>query len=644
MAWRRGAADRGASMDPDRHQEIARCLFRESNDALFLFDPADNRVVDANPAAQRLTDMDKAELCALRVFDLFRSPEADDLAPLIDAYRRTGFFHSREDYELRRAGGLPPLPVNLSVSRIHTRPDPLGLVVARDISERRAAQAALDRVFRLAPDLIGVARGGRFEKLNPAWEAALGTPADALLATPTAALVHPDDPDAFAPIADGQARELENRLRHHDGTDRWIAWRAVGDAGAVVAVGRDLTDRHRAAEEARRADRLQRATLAAEAASAAKSQFLASISHEIRTPMTAILGFTELLLEDPRLASAVPERAEDLRTIRQSGLHLLALINDLLDLSEIEAGKLRVIPGPCSPASLAAEVAASLRGRAEAKGLALGVEFKGAVPEAIATDAGRLRQILINLVGNAVKFTAEGSVTLRLGPGGPGPGGPSLRFDVVDTGVGVGPEELGRLFEPFYRGAAGTADAPGGTGLGLAISRRLAEALGGTISVQSTPGLGSTFGLTLPLGPPTAPPGTDPPRPPAPASLAGRILLAEDNEAVRRVVTLRLQAAGATVVVARHGREALDLALAARETPSPFDAILMDMQMPVLDGYEATRQLRAAGLTTPIVALTAYAMAEDREECLRFGCDDHVSKPVDWEQLSRVLGRLLGRR
>jgi len=631
-------------MDPDRHQEIARCLFRESNDALFLFDPADNRVVDVNPAAQRLTDMDKAELCALKVFDLFRGPEADDLGPLIDAYRRTGFFHSREDYELRRAGPLAPLPVNLSVSRIHTRPDPMGLVVARDISERKAAQDALDRVFRLAPDLLCVARDGRFQKLNPAWEIALGYPTDSLLNMPTADLVYPGDPDALAPIADGETRESENRLRHRDGTDRWIAWRAVGDAGSVVAVGRDLTDRRRAQEESDRADRLERAKLAAEAASLAKSQFLASISHEIRTPMTAILGFTELLLEDPGLAAAVPERAEDLRTIRQSGLHLLDLINDLLDLSEIEAGKLRVISGPCSPASLAAEVAASLRGRAEAKGLALGVEFKGAVPEAIATDAVRLRQILINLVGNAVKFTREGSVTLRLGPGGTGPGGPTLRFDVVDTGVGVGPEGLKHLFEPFYRGDAGIADAPGGTGLGLAISRRLAEALGGTILVQSTPGVGSTFGLVLPIGPPTPALGTDPPRPAAPIKLAGLVLLAEDNEAVRRVVTLRLQAAGATVVAARHGREALDLALAAREAGSPFDAILMDMQMPVLDGYEATRQLRAAGLTTPIVALTAYAMAEDREECLRFGCDDHVSKPVDWDQLSRVLGRLLGRR
>jgi PAS domain S-box-containing protein len=396
------------------------------------------------------------------------------------------------------------------------------------------------------------------------------------------------------------------------------------------------------------------ARAAAEAANRAKSEFLANMSHEIRTPMTAILGFAEVLLQDLQQ----PDMLEAAKTIQRNGKHLLGIINDVLDLSKIEAGKLRVEQIQCSPHQIVAEVASLMRVRADAKGLPLVVECCGPTPETITTDPTRLRQILVNLISNAIKFTAAGSVrvvTRLVEDGGPDA---RLRFDVIDTGIGITPEQTGRLFDPFTQGDTSTSRQFGGSGLGLAISRQLARLLGGEITVTSTPGAGSTFSLTIAAGPLR---GMRLVEHPGEAAAAGkpsqrtaarsqlkldcRILLAEDGPDNQRLISLLLRRAGADVTIAPNGQEALEKALAGsagresgrRNRCDPFDVILMDMQMPLMDGYEATRRLRAAGYAGPIIALTAHAMSDDRQKCVDAGCDDYLPKPIDRQRLLKMV-------
>ncbi|HEY2155461.1 MAG TPA: PAS domain S-box protein, partial [Isosphaeraceae bacterium] len=648
-----------------RHQEIALCLFRESNDALFIFDSKDHRVLDVNPAALRLTGFEKEAACALRLHDLFAGAEPSNLSRLVDAYRRTGFYHSREGYYLSRQSG-EPIPVNVSVSRIHTTPEPMGLVVARDITDRVRAQEALRESEARYRGLVesakviiwSVSTEGRIESLNPAFEAITGWACSDWIGRPFAELIWPEDlpvaNESFVRTLGGESLppyELRVRSAAEGALVIEIlsaALRSHAGRTEVAGIARDVTERKRAEEAMQRAEEMRRAKEAAETADRAKGEFLGHISHEIRTPMTAILGFTDVLLEDERVR-ALPDRLlNGLETIKQSGNHLLNLINDILDLTKIEAGRLRINRGPCSPAKIAGDVVASMRPRADAKGLTLALESDPDVPTTIQTDAVRLRQILINLLSNAIKFTHSGGIQLQIRPDRGSEAAPTLQFAVIDTGIGMSETDVRRLFEPFYSSDAGTA-AESGAGLGLAISRRLANLIGGVIDVRSRSGEGSRFTLTLPAGAmgPSDPPSSEaaPPvesdsgvsSPPPRLAIGGRVLLAEDNEAIRHFLALRLQQRGTEVAVASNGREAVDLALAAQEAGRPFDWILMDVQMPVLDGYEATRELRDRDYRRPIIALTAYATEENREECLGFGCDDHLTKPVDWDRLVSVL-------
>ncbi len=274
--------------------------------------------------------------------------------------------------------------------------------------------------------------------------------------------------------------------------------------------------------------------------------------------------------------------------------------------------------------------------RAEAKGIQLTVSYDGPLPERIRSDATRLRQILINLVGNAVKFTETGAVRLEAGLRTGGDRGGQLEIRVKDTGIGIAPEQMELLFTPFSQADTSPARIFGGSGLGLAISRRLAEMLGGTIVVESELGQGSCFTLRVATGElegvrlVDAPAAHAPPADPRPTpNLDCRVLLAEDGVDNRRLISLLLKKSGAEVHLAEHGRAAVDLALRADQEGRAFDVILMDMQMPILDGYEATRRLRSAGYGGPIIALTAHAMIDDRQRCLDAGCNDYVSKPVD---------------
>ncbi len=309
----------------------------------------------------------------------------------------------------------------------------------------------------------------------------------------------------------------------------------------------------------------------------------------------------------------------------------------------------------CSPCSIVGEVASLMRARAIAKNLSLQVEFAGPIPETIHTDPTRLRQILINLLGNSVKFTRTGGVRLVVRMMDPldGPN-PHIGFDVIDTGVGMTPEQRTTIFKPFSQADTSMTRRFGGTGLGLTISRRLAQMLGGDIFCETEPGKGSSFLVVVETGPLAGIRMLDASdeavrtKAEGPAKvetaktrLSGRVLLAEDGPDNQRLIAFLLRQRGATVEVAENGQVALEKALQARDAGQPFDCILMDMQMPVLDGYGATRQLRESGCRQPIVALTAHAMRGDRERCLEAGCDDYLAKPIDRAELIRQMARYL---
>ena len=549
-------------------------------------------------------------------------------------------------------------------------------------------------------------------------------------------------PEGFAVLVSEvehqEPRERHWTLRCRDGGSirASIATTAVKDAAGrttgYLFIARDVTRELNALKE------LQDAKRIAEEANETKSQFVANISHEIRTPMTAILGYADLL-EDEDLDPG--SRLEHVRTIRRNGDHLLAIINDILDMERINSGKLPIEIADTPMPELVREVVDLMRVRANAKGLSIEVRAESGVPRRMRTDAMRVRQILVNLVGNAIKFTEEGGIVLTFLER-EGAGGRSLCIQVADTGIGIRAEQLDRLFEPFTQADSTSTRRHGGSGLGLAISRRLARLLGGDLECRSIPGDGSIFTLKLPLegasqtfAPRTlefAPSSQDsrerplntsadqplrslegaaalpaqesperlerPARPerresptpiagepkpashprrrgleallddlieeettdvhspridtrseaaePAPvplrlpatparasAELQGcRVLLVEDAPDTRRLLSLHLSRAGADVISCEDGQQAVDR-LAREGMDRACEIVLMDMQMPGLDGYEATRQLRALGFRRPIVALTAHASTTDREKCLACGCDDYASKPIDAKAL-----------
>jgi len=413
-------------------------------------------------------------------------------------------------------------------------------------------------------------------------------------------------------------------------------------AQANESLREEISERRRAEEQMRLA-RDQ-----AEAASVAKSQFLANMSHEIRTPMTAILGYADLLDTDKELARDPARVADAVHAIRGNANHLMVIINDILDMSKIEAGRMTVERIDTSPAQIIEDVAALIQPRAKDKGIAVEVHYDSPIPERIQSDPTRLRQILLNLTGNAIKFTEVGSVSIHADCE---PGRRIMSFRVRDTGVGMTVEQRDLIarFDAFSQADTSTTRRFGGTGLGLRISNSLALLLGGRIEVESEAGRGSTFTVRIATGDlggvPMVDPesgafsgeprsgrldhGVEPTR--RPRVLDGlRILLVEDGRDNQRLISYHLEKAGAQVEVAKNGRVAVERLLGPGVAP---DLVLMDMQMPELDGYGATRRLRAAGSSLPVIALTAHAMAGDREKCLEAGCDDYLTKPIDRAKL-----------
>ncbi|MFG6433539.1 hybrid sensor histidine kinase/response regulator [Roseateles sp. LYH14W] len=512
----------------------------------------------------------------------------------------------------------------------------------RDRQLEGIVETAMDAVITIGADQrirVFNAAASRIFRL-PA-EAALGQRLDRFL--PAAARAgHEAHVQSFARDGATAAHRM-GRLRQLSGVradgsefpiEASIARHGEGQAVLMTAIVRDISDQ-RAAEQARQAQ------LAAEAASQAKSVFLANMSHEIRTPMNAVLGFTDLALR----TALTPLQSGYLSKARVAGETLLGLIDDILDLSKIEAGKLELEQAEFELDALAQALQVIVGQRSEAKGLKLQVTLRGAPPGAVVGDLQRLRQVLINLAGNAVKFTAAGEVTVDMHCTPVDATSLKLQCRVVDTGIGMTAEQMQRLFQPFSQGDAAMSRRFGGTGLGLAISRQLVELMGGSIAVNSTPGQGSSFHFTVRLG--RSDRSLAPmPAPPVAAEqallrLAGRrVLLVEDNE-VNQVLAGELlrSVAGVALDIAGSGAEAI--AAIARER---YELVLMDVQMPGMDGYETVRRLRAdpANRLLPVIAMTAHASDSDRRDCLAAGMNDFVTKPVHPDLLFRVMARWLG--
>ncbi len=512
--------------------------------------------------------------------------------------------------------------------------------LSRQALELRNADARMAAILDHMPDLAWMKdTEGRFTAVNRAFATAKGFADPREMLGKSDLDVHPPDlalsyraNDAEV-MASRETRRIEEQHAHADGSIRLIETikTALIDANGHVAgtagIARDITER-RQAESDREARR------AAEIASEAKSAFLANMSHEIRTPMNAIIGMSHVLLQ-----SGLDEPHRDrVQKINSAATSLLGIINDILDFSKIEAGHLELESIPFDLREVLDGVADIIGMSAQAKGLALRIELPPGLPTALVGDPSRLRQVLLNLGQNAVKFTERGSVTFTVQVFERDEAAAHLRFEVKDTGIGMPGNVQQQLFRPFTQGDASTSRRYGGTGLGLTISHRLVRLMGGDIDLESTPGQGSRFGFDLyfalqheSLVKQVAPPPADP------SVLRGaHVLLVEDNLVNLEIAEMLLHDAGVTVATASNGQEALEML--ARER---FDGVLMDCQMPVLDGYEATRELRRQPQLRdlPVIAMTANALIGDREKALAAGMNDHIVKPIVIDEMYETLAR-----
>lgn len=509
--------------------------------------------------------------------------------------------------------------------------------------ERKRAEVELERFFNLSIDMLCIAGfDGYFKRLNSAWERTLGYSVGELTSRPFIEFVHPDDRAAtlaeVQKVTTGENTiSFENRYRARDGSWRWMLWNATPfeQDQVIYAAARDITERKRAEEN------IQALQAEAEKANRAKSDFLARMSHEIRTPLNVVIGMGDVL----ERTTLNTEQRQYVRVFQRAGNDLLTLINDILDLSKVESGRITLEEIDFDLAEVVDAVIEMMAVRAKGKGIRIEHETAPSVPARVAGDPDRLRQVLINLLDNACKFTAKGQVVLRVErePGNSNPGG--LLFSVSDTGIGIPPDKLELIFDAFTQADVSTTRRFGGTGLGLAISKRLVELMNGRIWAESEPGAGATFKFTANFGiagpAPENAPGGFQPRAAAPSVPAGilRILVADDSEENRFLVAQYLKDLGSRLEFAEDGQSAVEKFISGA-----WDLVLMDLQMPVMDGYEATSRIRAwekeqKRASTPIIALTASALDRDLQQAIEAGCTACLRKPVRLPTLLDAIGK-----
>ncbi len=617
---------------------------------LAVLSRADGTVRYANTRAGRLMGVDAAGLVGRPLPRGSIAPR--DLIHMLRRLARDGFVDDHEAC-MTAAGGRRFWGL-VSLIPIDQDGEPAVLAACNDITARKTAETALQDQLALHQTVIDTIPNAIFHRdtegrhlgCNQAFADMAGRPRDAIIGATLAdlggdgmLLSRAEETDRD--LVEGRVRQqvFDLTFRHPDGQVLSVvvhkaAFRnAQGRVAGVVGAVTDISERVAFEHE------LTRAKDAAEAASRAKSEFLAVISHEIRTPMNGILGMAHLLLD-----TALDAHQRDyVGTIHSSGEALLTILNDILEFSRLEAGRVEVAAEPFGLGRALDDVLALMEPRAEEKGIGLRLEVAAGVPDALVGDAGRLRQILLNLVGNAVKFTEAGGVVVSVGVQGRAGTTVDLRFEVADTGVGIPGEARARLFQSFSQADSSISRRFGGTGLGLAICKRLVELMGGAIGMESEEGRGSRFWFVLPLAPvPSAPMPEDACSAPVPAMRALAVLLAEDNPVNEKVATVLLERAGHVVTAVRDGRRAVEAAATGR-----FDLVLMDVHMPEMDGFEATRHIRAlagAPARVPIIAMTANVLAGDEERCLAAGMDDYIGKPFKPGELLEKLAKWAERR
>jgi two-component system sensor histidine kinase/response regulator len=509
--------------------------------------------------------------------------------------------------------------------------------------EHKRTEEELATLFRTSRDMLCIADfEGYLLRVNPAWARTLGYTEEELTSTPYMDFVHPDDRDSTGATAESvsggtSALLFENRYRHKDGSYRWLSWNStpVEKDGLIYCTVRDVTEQKRVAAE------LKHAREAADSANLAKSDFLANMSHEIRTPMNAVIGMTELLQDTP-LSS---DQREYVHTLQDAAESLLAVISDILDFSKIEAGMLELSPVTFDLREALENTLRTLGVRAHEKGLELVCEVGAEVPETLVGDAPRLRQVVLNLVGNAIKFTDHGEVLLQVETTETVRGETTLRFEVADTGIGIPSDKQDLIFEAFAQADGSTTREYGGTGLGLAIAARLVRMMGGSVSVDSQPGRGSRFVFTARFG--VAPPDATRSRTVTPESLRGlRVLVVDDNATNRRILTEMLTRWDMVPKAVSGGQAALEELEKAAGTGAPYPLVLLDGNMPGMDGFAVAEQIKerdqVAGAS--IMMLTSSARPGDRARCLELGVASYVSKPIKRSDLFDTITDVLASR
>ena len=612
----------------------------------------DGIITEFNASAERIFGWRRDEIVGRCVTVLLperhRSPERG-LLHVLGRGSLDGIATSTETFGVRKDGSLVPVRGAMGHARLGNQD--LFVCFVTDISERRAMESALQASEQQFRSLIGNIPGISYRsKLNGDWpmvfisdavERVTGYPARDFLGEPPrrvfGALIHAEDrvrvaKDTGAALREGRPYLVEYRLLHADGSVRWLWENGTtvcdehGDVQWLDGVILDITER-RQMEEA-----LRDAKEKAEQAAAARATFVANMSHEIRTPMNSILGFTDVLL-DGELNGA---QRRHLDTIRSAGRALLRLLNEILDTAKLEKGAVELEQNDYNLLSLIDELSSTLAANARAKGLHLDIHYDPALPTGLRGDELRMRQVLTNLLDNAIKFTSEGGVTLRVGAEGD-----QLCIAVADTGIGIAPERLAAIFDPFTQADASMTRRFGGTGLGTTISKQLVELMGGRIWAESEIGRGTTFHVRVPLV--LARFAQQAPRVRSATVLPPlNVLVADDVPQNLELMQLLMQRRGHTMTAVRDGAAVVELA-----TTGDFDLVLMDFQMPTLDGLEATRAIREHEARTgrprlPVIAMTASVLAEHRAASIEAGMDGFASKPVDWFALSYEIARVLG--